>query len=196
MKPLMLLLSVFASGWVSAQSAPVKIVEEGRLPPVVGQSRASLVYPAGLAGTGDDVCIALGYSIRPDGTTSDFQLLRAWSSDRRAAETRDGYLNPYAEAAARVVAQWKFAPGETAGDGVVTTVATMAFEGRGETKRLSDRCRIADLAAFYRNNTVYGQGWGSRKRDRQHVNDVVGAMERGASYARWISDHRQQFSSN
>ena len=45
-----------------------------------GATLATPAYPPAMAARGDDVCLALGYLINPDGSTSDFAVLRQWNS--------------------------------------------------------------------------------------------------------------------
>lgn len=112
-----------------------------------GATLATPVYPAHLAGRGDDVCVALGYRIQPDGRTSDFAVLKQWSSagDRQ----QEDYWRAFAEAGADALSQWRFQarPGVAARS--TYTVATVVFSadpGDGAASR--EHCRIDDLAAF------------------------------------------------
>lgn len=154
MKGIVFAIGLFVSGTVVAADVPKNIVDEGQL----GRTHALAAetqlaipgYPGAYAESGDDVCIALGYTVKPDGTTGDFRLLRAWSSDRASAERTSRYLDTFASAAAEAVSQWRFAPREAAAAGPVSTVATLTFNGgRGDAIGLADRCRVADLAAHY-----------------------------------------------
>lgn len=105
-------------------------------------------YPPALATRGDDVCIALGYRINPDGTTSGFRVLKQWSSEGAGEEPVAGYWRAFAGAAADAVAQWHFQPraGVTAPEPTFT-VATLGFKGGEEFDwpEVSGHCRIGDL---------------------------------------------------
>lgn len=145
---------LFAAVTVHAANSPKNIVDEGQLGKThtlaAGTQLAAPGYPAAYADSGDDVCIALGYTVKPDGTTGDFRFLQAWSSDRASAETSGRYLDTFASAAANAVSQWRFEPRDGMASGPVSTVATLVFRGgRGATPDLSDRCRVTDLAAHY-----------------------------------------------
>ena len=144
---------VFVSGPLMAENPAARIVDEGSLGQTYGlapgASLAAPGYPAMYAATGDDVCIALGYTVMPDGTTGDFRLLNAWSSDRGAAQQQARYLESFAGAAANAVSQWRFVPKDPASTAAVQTVTTMAFKGNGATQQLTDRCRITNLAVHY-----------------------------------------------
>jgi len=108
-------------------------------------------YPAQFASRGDDVCLALGYRIQADGTTSDFAVLKQWSSAKSEDEPATGYWQAFAQAGADAVAQWRFKPRPEVTRPVVTyTVATVAFTGAptNENHEFADRCRIEDLAGL------------------------------------------------
>lgn len=144
---------VLVSGHVMAKDPAMRIVDEGSLGKTYDiapdASLAAPGYPEMYADTGDDVCIALGYTVMPDGSTGDFRLLSAWSSDRGAAQQQPRYLESFAGAAANAVSQWRFVPKSTEAQGAVQTVTTMAFNGKGVTEGLADRCRISNLAVHY-----------------------------------------------
>lgn len=112
-----------------------------------GATLATPAYPAHLAARGDDVCLALGYRILPDGSTSDFRVLKQWSSG--AGEQQDDYWRSFAEAGADALSQWRF----QSRPGVVVrptyTVATVVFSGKpGEGPETRAHCQVGDLAAL------------------------------------------------
>ena len=153
MKTACLCLALLAAAPVAAQQQPMRIVDEGKLDGVqvtaVAGELPAPVYPTAYADSGDDVCIAMAYTIEPDGSTGDFRVLRAWSSNSSNLETNAKYSDAFVLAAAETVAQWRFAH---QGDNTspVGTVATLSFEGKGSTRRLADRCRIRQLANYYK----------------------------------------------
>ena len=108
-------------------------------------------YPGAFAKTGDDVCVAMGYRIQPDGSTSDFSLLKAWSSRSGEGEAVEGYWDAFSQASVAALQQWKFAPRPEVGTPIkVDTVATMTFMGKQsvDAATLRGKCKIEDLAAF------------------------------------------------
>ena len=108
-------------------------------------------YPGAFAKTGDDVCVAVGYRIQPDGSTSDFSLLKAWSSQSGEGEAVEGYWDAFSQASVAALQQWKFAPRPEVGTPIrVDTVATMTFTGMQsvDAATLRGKCKIEDLAAF------------------------------------------------
>ena len=114
---------------------------------------AAPAFPAEFAHTGaPNACIALGYRINPDGTTSDFLVLKQWNEATGSDDPQRGFNAAVATAARAAVAQWKFAPREGHSTAAaVDTVATMSFNAnRGMAAAdLRRNCEIPDLAAFY-----------------------------------------------
>jgi len=143
----------------------VRIVNEGGIKDqwmlAEGVKLAAPGYPAALVERGDNVCIALGYAIKPDGTTSDFSIVKSWSSSGRQS---DQYWDAFAQASAGAVSQWAFAPRpEVAEPQLTYTVATMQFMGKQamDGAELRGHCRVDNLAAELkrgkRNNPMNGQ---------------------------------------
>jgi len=115
-----------------------------------GMKLATPEYPATFAKRGDNVCIALGYQINSDGTTSNFALLKAWTSSSGPNEPEADFWSSFAQSGADALAQWRFKPRPDITNPVSTyTVATMIFMGKkGENGvGLRSQCAIADLSA-------------------------------------------------
>ena len=103
-------------------------------------------YPATMKDRGDNVCVAIGYSIDPTGKTGDFTLLRQWSS---GTDLPKGYYDPFAAAAAGALSQWAFAPrAEVDKPQRTITVATLTFFGKDkmDARQLASNCHIESLA--------------------------------------------------
>lgn len=142
-----------ASG-VQAQER-VRVVNEGGIRSdwtlAPGTQLSAPGYPGAFAKSGDDVCVAVGYRIQPDGSTSDFSLLKTWSSRSGEGEAVEGYWDAFSKAAVAALQQWKFAPRPEVGTPTkVDTVATMTFTGLQsvDAATLRGKCKIEDLAAF------------------------------------------------
>ncbi|MCC8364129.1 energy transducer TonB [Lysobacter sp. A6] len=108
-------------------------------------------WPDGFAQARRDVCLALGYTINPDGSTSNFHVLQQWNSDTGGIEPADGFWAAFAGAGVDAVRQWKFTPRPEAGaPQPVFTVATLTWKTRADTwpNALRGRCDIDNLAAF------------------------------------------------
>jgi hypothetical protein len=102
-------------------------------------------WPSGLAPAAGPACIHLGYRIAPDGRTSHFAVLRAWSAAGDAAGDRHA-IDAFAQSAAAAVAQWRFAPAARHAPPVYTGT-NIAF-GVGPAAAGADvrgHCEVADL---------------------------------------------------
>lgn len=148
------ILGVAVAGMVSAQQA-VRVVNEGGIREewmlAPGISLPAPGYPGEFAARGDNVCVAMGYRIHPDGSTGEFSLLRVWSSSGGEQEPEAGFWDAYSRASVAALQQWKFAPRPgVATPRAVDTVATMTFMGKQaeDPAGLRARCRIDDLVAF------------------------------------------------
>lgn len=129
-------------------------------------------YPSAFAYGGDNVCIAMGYAIRRDGSTSDFALLKAWSDAGADRQSAAGYWDAFAAAGAQALAQWKFEPKPGVKDPQAAyTVSTMHFAGNGkiEAADLNRRCRIDDLAGFIQRQKADRFYTGRDKHDQERL---------------------------
>lgn len=115
------------------------------LPP--GAQLAMPQYPPDFAARGDTVCVGLGYLLNPDGTTSDFTLVKAWNSATGGSEPAPGYWSAFAEAAGDALKQWKFQPRpEVTDPKPVYTVATFVFGPQGAIASTRANCAVGSLA--------------------------------------------------
>jgi hypothetical protein len=108
-------------------------------------------YPPQFAHRHDTVCIGVGYLLKPDGTTSDFALLKGWTS-AGSSEPEAGYWSAFAESAADALKQWRFQPRpEVAQAKPVYTVATFVFgNGPGVAAAQRSKCAVPNLVARLR----------------------------------------------
>ncbi|MUV12636.1 hypothetical protein [Noviluteimonas gilva] len=105
-------------------------------------------YPPQFARRHDTVCIGVGYLLKPDGTTSDFALLKGWTSAGNT-EPESGYWQAFAESAGDALKQWRFQPRpEIAQAKPVYTVATFVFGGQPAQHR--SKCAVPNLIARLR----------------------------------------------
>ena len=118
--------------------------------PLAGKPLVAAPYPA-LADKSRDVCVNLGYLINKDGSTSDFGVLRVWSSENPAVDASPKALQPFVQSAAAAASMWKFevTPGANK-DRVVYTSAPIAFVGAKGTPaaEVRQRCQVVDLRKF------------------------------------------------
>ena len=118
------------------------IRDEWTLPP--GYKLAMPVYPAARAEQRAEVCVAIGYLINPDGSTSDFALLKSWTS-ADISRSDLGYWADFANAAAEALSQWHFQPrSEVKTPRPVYTVATMLFAAGSPASR--SHCAVPNPA--------------------------------------------------
>ena len=102
-------------------------------------------YPAEHAASQAEACVAVGYLVNPDGTTSDFALLKSWTSAPVPSRSQQEYWAAFAHAAAQALSQWRFQPrAEVRAPRPVYTVATLLFAA--SSPQLRARCAIPDLA--------------------------------------------------
>lgn len=145
-------VALFAFGDAAAER--VRVVDEGGLREAwslrEGAALAAPGYPAEFAARGDHVCLAIGYAVRPDGSTSDFSLLKAWNSASGDDEPEPGYWDAFAQAGAAALSEWKFQPRQDRPAAATYTVATLHFMGRQavDVGGLTSHCKISDLAGF------------------------------------------------
>jgi hypothetical protein len=140
-------------GTAIAGEAPERVADEGTIGDAWaladGTGLAQPQYPPQLAARGEDACIALAYRIGVDGSTSDFALIKAWTSDNGDRDAGDGAWAAYAQAGADAVSQWRFQPRAGITEVVPTrTVATLGFRGGagGDPAQVNAHCRIQGLA--------------------------------------------------
>lgn len=123
------------------------IRDEWTLP--AGYKLALPAYPAEHAGQQAEACVAIGYLINPDGSTSDFALLKSWTSANVPSRSTQEYWSAFAQASAQALSQWRFQPRpEVRAVRPVYTVATLLFAAK--SPQLRGRCAIPDLAARLR----------------------------------------------
>jgi hypothetical protein len=134
-------------------------------------------YPAAAADKSLDVCVAMGYLIGEDGSTSDFVALNTWSSATPDEIPDAKAVRSYVQTAAAVVSMWRYLPAGKK-PRPVYTATTFAFAGNKAAPeaqdQLRDRCRIGDLQAFIaeKRNEAWLK-WNERGNDRvRKANDM------------------------
>ena len=128
----------------------IRVVNEGgirdewTLP--AGFKLAVPTYPSEYAAQRAEACVAIGYLINSDGSTSDFALLKNWTSANVPSGSTREYWSAFAQASAQALSQWRFQPRpEVQAARPVYTVATLLFAA--QTPQLRARCAIPDLGA-------------------------------------------------
>ena len=185
MVPVLLLVS--APGW--SQAVPgrdaERIANEGTIGDrwmlADGLKLATPTYPPAFADRGANVCVSIGYRIRPDGSTADMAVLKQWNSEKADAEPEEGFWRAFAEAGADALGQWRFKPRpEVTNPRTTYTAATLTFQGKDPPADLASHCRVADLAALVQQRKSDAYSRRSReKRDLEHASQAArtgGAM--------------------
>jgi hypothetical protein len=101
-------------------------------------------YPEAYAAEQEQVCVVIGYLLNADGHTSDFSLLKSWSSGSNS-RSRVDFWKAFAVDSSRALSLWKFRPRPgVASPGPVYTAATFVF-GPGNQAETKAHCAIPDL---------------------------------------------------
>ena len=144
-----LLLAAIATMALPAAAADlIPVANEGAISgrwiPVPGTLFAP-AYPEAYAKNPEQVCVAVGYLLNVDGRTSDFSLLKSWSSGD-GSKSRMKFWQTFAGDASQALARWQFVPTPgIAAPQSVYTVATFVF-GPGDSAATQEHCAISDLA--------------------------------------------------
>ena len=153
--------ALYAASGMAAEK--VRIVNEGGIRDewmlADGVKLAAPGYPSAFADRGDNVCLAMGYSIKPDGTTSDFSVVKAWNSAAADKEPEVGYWEAFSQAGAQALSQWKFkSRPEVTKPRPTYTVATITFVGKANSDAagLRSQCGVTDLAALVQEQKANG----------------------------------------
>jgi hypothetical protein len=163
----------------------VRIVDEGRLGETwkaAGEAFAAPGYPAAYADSGDDVCLAIGYSVDEQGRTGDFSVLREWSS--AGEDPGAEYWDAFAQAGAHAIAQWRFAPRDGGMARPTYTVSRVAFAGSGDPAAVREQCRVGDLAGLLQaEKSNYVMDRSLLKRDMERQGRIADADARARAAA-------------
>lgn len=148
-----LVLTTGTAGALNREGQLARIIDEGRL----GEHRIAADgkllppgLPASLVESKGDVCVSVGYNIRANGTTSNWMVLKSWSSIDGEDKLDPTYAAEVRSVAVTAVKGWKFRDAD-GGSRIqpLFTATTFSFTGNGEvdTAELRNRCRISDLTA-------------------------------------------------
>jgi len=150
---------------MTAFASSMRIVNQedvgGDWQPAGGKGLVKAGYPAG--DKSRDICINIGYQISKDGSTSNFSVIRAWSSENPDTDASADALTPFVQAAAATVSLWKFEPTATAAANreMYSSVAVPFVGTKGTpVDEVSGRCRVKDLKSYVQNekNEAYRRG--------------------------------------
>lgn len=149
MRTRLLLLAALVASALPALAANdrIRIANEGQLGDqwsLVPGTRLMPPYPEQYASNPEEVCMVIGYVVNADGTTSDFALLKSWTSGSNS-RTRNKFWTEFADLASRAIAQWRYAPRDAASAKPVFTAATFVFGTPQSAVATKEHCEISDL---------------------------------------------------
>lgn len=130
-----------------AASDKIPIADEGRIGDqwtLVPGTQLMPPYPEEYAKAPEEVCLVVGYLVNADGTTSDFSLLKSWTSGSNSRTRRKFWLE-FADLSSRALAQWHYAPKDAASAKPVYTAATFVFGRPQAAMATKEHCAISDL---------------------------------------------------
>ena len=154
--------SLAATAGAAELDPNLAIVDEGQLGAswsvAEGATIAAPGYPQQFADTGREVCMAFGYLVNPDGTTTDYKVLTQWNSLTGSNEPEFGFWDAFSQSAAQAVSQWKFQPREGVTPEATYTVATLGWQSgaAGDPAAVRARCKVDDLATVLRGDRRTG----------------------------------------
>lgn len=131
----------------AAATDGIRIADEGKIGDqwsLVPGTQLMPPYPQEYAKTPEEVCLVVGYLVNADGTTSDFSLLKSWTSGANSRSRKDFWAE-FADLSSRALAQWKYAPKDAASAKPVYTAATFVFGTPGNIAATKEHCEITDL---------------------------------------------------
>jgi hypothetical protein len=126
----------------------IRIADEGKIGDqwsLVPGTQLMPPYPEAYARNPEQVCLVVGYLVNADGSTSDFSLLKSWTSGSNA-RGRSKFWTEFGDLASRALAQWRYAPRDAASAQPVYTAATFVFGTPGAAAATKEHCELIDLA--------------------------------------------------
>jgi len=147
----LLLVPLLLTGALASATPPddndVRVANEGGIATwwrlADGVSIAAPGYPESALTERVDACLSMGYTIRPDGSTSDHVIFKRWSNASRPDAVS---WDQFGQAASSALSQWRFAPVGDASPKPTFTVATFTFVGGDAMPAaLAQHCKIADV---------------------------------------------------
>lgn len=142
----LILAAMIAAALPALAADKIMIADEGKLEQwsLVPDTQLMPPYPEAYASHPEEVCLVVGYLVNADGTTSDFSLLKSWTSGSNA-RSRNKFWADFADMASRALAQWHYAPKGASAAAPVYTAATFVFGAPQAAAATKDNCAISDL---------------------------------------------------
>jgi hypothetical protein len=147
MRACTLMIAALAASALPAIGADrIRIADEGKIGSewsLVPATQLMPPYPEAYAKDAEEVCLVVGYLVNADGTTSDFSLLKSWTSGSNS-RTRKDFWTDFADMSSRALAQWRYAP-TGASSKPVYTAATFVFGKPANAAATKTHCEVSDL---------------------------------------------------
>ncbi len=143
----LLILALVAAALPAFAADRIRIADEGRIGDewtLVPATQLMPPYPDAYAKAPEQVCLVVGYLVNPDGTTSDFSLLKSWTSGSNSSSRKD-FWSAFADLSSRALAQWRYAPKDPAAAKPVYTAATFVFGTPDAAAATKQHCEISNL---------------------------------------------------
>jgi hypothetical protein len=130
----------------AAAADRIKIADEGKVTqwaPVPG-TQLMPPYPEAYVKDAEEVCLVIGYVVNADGHTSDFSLLKSWTSGSNS-RSRKKFWAEFGDLSSRALAQWRFVPRDAASARPVYTATTFIFGAPQSAAATKAHCAVSDL---------------------------------------------------
>lgn len=141
-----LLAALVAAALPAVAAEKIRIADEGRIGgqwTLVPGTQLMPPYPEAYAREPEEVCLVVGYLVNADGTTSDYSLLKSWTSGSNA-RGRNKFWAEFADLSSRALSQWRYAPASAASKPVYTA-ATFVFGKPEASAATRSHCELASL---------------------------------------------------
>ncbi|HTM69609.1 MAG TPA: hypothetical protein VL118_01860 [Luteimonas sp.] len=143
---ILLLAALAAVALPAAADNKIPIASEGTVGDrwtLVAGSQLMPPYPDDYAGQPENVCLVIGYLVNADGRTSDFSLLKSWTSGSHSRNEK--FWADFGNLASRALAQWRYVPAANVPAAPVYTAATFVFSAPGDVVDTRSHCALVDL---------------------------------------------------
>jgi len=142
------LVAALAAAALPAMAADkIRIADEGKLGnewTLVPGTQLMPPYPEAYAKDPEEVCLVVGYLVNADGTTSDYSLLKSWTSGSNS-RSRNKFWAEFADLSSRALSQWRYAPADAASARPVYTAATFVFGRPDAAAATRTHCEVTSL---------------------------------------------------
>ena len=142
-----MIIAALAAAALPAMAADrIRIADEGKIGAewsLVPATQLMPPYPEAYAKDAEEVCLVVGYLVNADGTTSDFSLLKSWTSGSNSRARKDFWAE-FADMSSRALAQWRYAPKDASAKPVYTA-ATFVFGTPDNAADTKTHCEVSDL---------------------------------------------------